>query len=128
MVYSANPFITCTANERQLITQTFSAVTDAGGAASSQTFGVIAGRGNVKRIQVVALSQTLADLNSRRFTVAINGVQVIINESFTKFSTFFQNITREYRVDWPEQSQVTVSITGGSPVAQSLDLVLFFVD
>jgi len=128
MAYSENPTVTCTANENQLITQTLSVNTDVAGLVSSTAFTVPTGRGRVKRIQIIALSQTLADLNSRDVTILINGVQVIVSESFTKFSNFFTQITREYRVDWPEKAQITVNVTAGTAVSQTLDVCLFFVD
>lgn len=121
-------FVTCVANDRQLITQNFVANSDATGGASTQNFTVPTGRGRVKRIQLVATSQTLADLNSRFVTVLINGVQVIVNEPFTKFSSFFPFITREYRTDWSEKATITVNISQGSAVAQAINIILFFVD
>ena len=125
---STNPTVTSTANEKQLITQNNVFTTDAGGAAGQVTFTAPTGRGNIKRVQLLASSNSEADLVSRTVTVLINGIQVIINEPFVKFSSLFQQITREYRVDWPEKAQVTLQVSTGTPVAQNLNMIWFFVD
>jgi hypothetical protein len=125
---STNPTVTCQANEKQLITQNNVVNTDGTVNALQVQFTAPTGRGNIKRVQLIATSQTLVDLNSRFVTVLINGVQVIVNEPFTKFSTFFQQITREYRVNWPEKAIVTIQVSGGTAAVQSLQMVWFFVD
>jgi hypothetical protein len=122
-----NQNVTCEAREDQLIefgTLVTAPVTNP----VVQTIVVPTGRGRVKRIQILALSNVIADLSTRTISVLINGVAVLQQINLTKYSFNFDNITRESRVDWPEQSKIDVQISGGSAVAIPVMVELFFVD
>ena len=94
----------------------------------AQVFTVPTGRGVVKAIEVIAGSETVADLAQTFVNVTVNDTSCLQNIPATKFIPTSQNSRVYRRIQLPEKSLVNLAVVNGSANPIPIAVILYFQD